>query len=115
MLLETLLVKFYICKPKSTGRGSLIKKQTVCIPIVCKYFIFVVSMEMREKNQSHVAVQLTKRSVSRELRTTRITIQYILKNLLLRSGLAHFHHVVLQFNLFVSLGKDFRKKNSGQL
>jgi hypothetical protein len=50
-------VKFYICKPKSTGRGSLIKKQTVCIPIVCKYFIFVVSMEMREKNQSHVAVR----------------------------------------------------------
>jgi hypothetical protein len=25
------LVKFYICKPKSTGRGSLIKKQTTCI------------------------------------------------------------------------------------
>jgi hypothetical protein len=24
------LVKFYICKPKSTGRGSLIKKQTIC-------------------------------------------------------------------------------------
>jgi hypothetical protein len=23
------LVKFYICKPKSTGRGSLIKKQTI--------------------------------------------------------------------------------------
>jgi hypothetical protein len=22
-------VKFYICKPKSTGRGSLIKKQTI--------------------------------------------------------------------------------------
>jgi hypothetical protein len=29
-------------------------KWIVCIPIVCKYFIFVVSMEMREKNQSHV-------------------------------------------------------------
>jgi hypothetical protein len=25
------LVKFYICKPKSTGRGSLIKKQTICV------------------------------------------------------------------------------------
>jgi hypothetical protein len=25
------LVKFYICKPKSTGRGSLIKKQTIGI------------------------------------------------------------------------------------
>jgi hypothetical protein len=25
------LVKFYICKPKSTGRGSLIKKQTIFI------------------------------------------------------------------------------------
>jgi hypothetical protein len=24
------LVKFYICKHKSTGRGSLIKKQTMC-------------------------------------------------------------------------------------
>jgi hypothetical protein len=23
------LIKFYICKPKSTGRGSLIKKQTI--------------------------------------------------------------------------------------
>jgi hypothetical protein len=23
------LVKFYICKPKSTGRGSLIKKQNI--------------------------------------------------------------------------------------
>jgi hypothetical protein len=23
------LVKFYICKPKSTDRGSLIKKQTI--------------------------------------------------------------------------------------
>jgi hypothetical protein len=23
------LVKFYICKPKSTGRGSFIRKQTV--------------------------------------------------------------------------------------
>jgi hypothetical protein len=23
------LVNFYICKPKSTGRGSLIKKQTI--------------------------------------------------------------------------------------
>jgi hypothetical protein len=23
------LVKFYICKPKFTGRGSLIKKQTI--------------------------------------------------------------------------------------
>jgi hypothetical protein len=26
----------------------------VCIPVVGKYFIFVVSMEIREKNQSHV-------------------------------------------------------------
>jgi hypothetical protein len=25
------LVKFYICKPKSTGRGFLIKKQTIVI------------------------------------------------------------------------------------
>jgi hypothetical protein len=32
-------------------------KNILCIPIVCKYFIFVVSMEMREKNQSHVAVR----------------------------------------------------------
>jgi hypothetical protein len=24
------LVKFYYCKPKSTGRVSLIKKQTIC-------------------------------------------------------------------------------------
>jgi hypothetical protein len=30
-------------------------KNILCIPIVCKYFIFVVSMEMTEKNQSHVA------------------------------------------------------------
>jgi hypothetical protein len=27
-------------------------KNILCIPIVCKYFIFVVSMEMRGKNQS---------------------------------------------------------------
>jgi hypothetical protein len=32
-------------------------KNILCIPKVCKYFIFVVSMEMREKNQSHVAVR----------------------------------------------------------
>jgi hypothetical protein len=32
-------------------------KNIQCIPIVCKYFIFVVSMEMREKNQSHVAIR----------------------------------------------------------
>jgi hypothetical protein len=25
------LVKFYICKPKSAGRGSLIKKQTIVL------------------------------------------------------------------------------------
>jgi hypothetical protein len=31
-------------------------KNILCIPIACKYFIFVVSMAMREKNQSHVAV-----------------------------------------------------------
>jgi hypothetical protein len=28
-------------------------KNILCIPIVCKYFIFVVSMEIGEKNQSH--------------------------------------------------------------
>jgi hypothetical protein len=32
-------------------------KNILCIPIVCKYFIFVVSLEMRGKNQSHVAVR----------------------------------------------------------
>jgi hypothetical protein len=32
-------------------------KNILCIPKVCKYFIFVVSMEMREKNQSHVAIR----------------------------------------------------------
>jgi hypothetical protein len=31
-------------------------KNILCIPIVGKYFIFVVSMEMRGKNQSLVAV-----------------------------------------------------------
>jgi hypothetical protein len=31
-------------------------KNIPCIPIICKYFIFVVSVEMREKNQSHVAI-----------------------------------------------------------
>jgi hypothetical protein len=30
------LVKFYFCKPKSTGRGSLIKKQTICIYVFAK-------------------------------------------------------------------------------
>jgi hypothetical protein len=31
------LVKFYICKPKSTGRGSLIKKQTIHVFLqICK-------------------------------------------------------------------------------
>jgi hypothetical protein len=29
-------------------------KNILCVPIVCKYLIFAVSMEMREKNQSHV-------------------------------------------------------------
>jgi hypothetical protein len=29
----------------------------LCIPIVFKYFIFVVSMELREKNQSHVPIR----------------------------------------------------------
>jgi hypothetical protein len=32
-------------------------KNIICIPIVCKYLIFVVSMEMRGKNQSRVAVR----------------------------------------------------------
>jgi hypothetical protein len=32
-------------------------KNILCIPIVCKYLIFVVSMEMRGKNQSHVAAR----------------------------------------------------------
>jgi hypothetical protein len=32
------LVKFYICKPKSTGRGSLIKKQTIC---TCMYRVTI--------------------------------------------------------------------------
>jgi hypothetical protein len=32
-------------------------KNIPCIPIVCKYFIFVVSMEKKGKNQSHVAVR----------------------------------------------------------
>jgi hypothetical protein len=31
-------------------------KNILCIPIVYKYFIFVVSMEMRKKNESHVAI-----------------------------------------------------------
>jgi hypothetical protein len=31
-------------------------KNILCIRIVCKYFIFVVSMEMRGKNQSRVAI-----------------------------------------------------------
>jgi hypothetical protein len=31
-------------------------KNIRCIPIVCKYLIFVVSMKMRGKNQSHVAL-----------------------------------------------------------
>jgi hypothetical protein len=31
-------------------------KNILCIPIVCEYFIFVVSMEMRGKNQNRVAV-----------------------------------------------------------
>jgi hypothetical protein len=33
-------------------------KNILCIPIVCKYLIFVVSMEMRGKNQSRVAVRI---------------------------------------------------------
>jgi hypothetical protein len=32
-------------------------KNILCIPIVCKYFIFVVSMEIRKKNSSHVAIR----------------------------------------------------------
>jgi hypothetical protein len=32
-------------------------KNIPCIPIVCKYFIFVVSMEMIGKNQNHVVVR----------------------------------------------------------
>jgi hypothetical protein len=36
---------------------SVIFYEYVGIPIVCKYFIFVVFMKMREKNQSHVAVR----------------------------------------------------------
>jgi hypothetical protein len=32
-------------------------KNIQCIPTVCKYFIFVVSLEMRGKNQSRVAVR----------------------------------------------------------
>jgi hypothetical protein len=31
-------------------------KNIPCIPIACKYLIFVVSMEMKGKNQSQVAV-----------------------------------------------------------
>jgi hypothetical protein len=36
---------------------SIIEKKILCIPIVCKYFIYVVSMAMREKNQSHVSIR----------------------------------------------------------
>jgi hypothetical protein len=32
-------------------------KNIQCNPIVCKYFIFVVSMEIRKKYQSHVAIR----------------------------------------------------------
>jgi hypothetical protein len=32
-------------------------KNILCIPIAGKYLIFIVSMEMREKNQSHVALR----------------------------------------------------------
>jgi hypothetical protein len=32
-------------------------KNILCIPIVCKCFIFVVSMEIRGKNQRHVAAR----------------------------------------------------------
>jgi hypothetical protein len=28
-----------------------------CIPTVCKYFISIISMEIRKKNQSHVALR----------------------------------------------------------
>jgi hypothetical protein len=31
------LVKFYICKPESTGRGSLIKKQTIVECLILPY------------------------------------------------------------------------------
>jgi hypothetical protein len=33
-----------------------------CILTVCKYFIFVVSMEIRKKNQSHVALRYLKQN-----------------------------------------------------
>jgi hypothetical protein len=32
-------------------------KNIPCISTACKYFIFVVSMEIKGKNQSHVAVR----------------------------------------------------------
>jgi hypothetical protein len=32
-------------------------KNIPCIPIICKYFIFVVSIKMREKNQSHIVIR----------------------------------------------------------
>jgi hypothetical protein len=38
-------------------------KNILCIPIVCKYFIFVVSLEMRGKNQSRVAVRYFKTNI----------------------------------------------------
>jgi hypothetical protein len=62
IILLTLVIRihnleiFLFCQHNSTGGGNLELRQTICIPIVCKYFFFVVSMETREKNQSHVAV-----------------------------------------------------------
>jgi hypothetical protein len=33
-------------------------KNILCIPLVCKkYFIFVVFMDIKKKNQSHVAIR----------------------------------------------------------
>jgi hypothetical protein len=32
-------------------------KNILCIPIVCKSFIFVVSMEIRKKNPNYVAIR----------------------------------------------------------
>jgi hypothetical protein len=39
------LVKFYICKPKSTGRGSLIKKQTIVVMVT--FFFSVVGQKSK--------------------------------------------------------------------
>jgi hypothetical protein len=42
-------------------------KNILCIPIVCKYLISVVSMEMRGKNQNHVAVVLRAKKVGHQI------------------------------------------------